>query len=888
MKRSFLLTLLLILSLTMGLRGQHSVAREWNEALLSAIRVDIARPTVHARNLFHSAMLMYDAWAIFDPTAQTVFLGKSLGGYTCGFNGITTPPTLEEIEEARHEIMSYAMFRLLNHRFVESPGAVESIQIFSDLFNALGYDENFESIDYSSGSYAALGNYMASQMIAFGLQDGSNEQNTYANQFYQPNNPVLVLENYEETNPLTDPNGWQPLAFELFIGQAGNEFPGDIPDFLSPEWGQVTPFSLQKSDLEIFRKTDPEIPNSDFDSYIYNDPGPPVYIQPSNEDGIDDPYKWHFALVASWSSHLDPDDPTLIDISPGAIGNVDIADYPETFEEYKAFYDFEDGGDPGSGHALNPITNAPYTPQLVKRADYARVLAEFWADGPDSETPPGHWFTILNYVSDHPQTVKQFEGTGPVLSDLEWDVKAYLTLGGAMHDSAVNTWGVKGYYDYVRPISAVRYMAGNGQSSDADLPNYDPLGIPLIPGLIELVEVGDPLAGDNNENVGRIKIFAWKGPDFISDPDVDVAGVDWILGTHWWPYQRSTFVTPPFAGYVSGHSTFSRAAAEVLTLFTGDAFFPGGMGVFDAAQGDFLVFENGPSENLTLQWATYRDASDQTSLSRIWGGIHPPIDDIRGRIIGDKIGKDAFGLAKDYFNGKAIIENDNFEILVNGESCNGFANGTVQINAKAYFPYVASIDGNIFGFDQELLVDNLVPGVYDLCITIDTDKDFQQCFQLSIGEAAAISGSVELEQEGIFARAVIHMEEGTPPYTLRVNDEILGEFEGDQWEIFVADGDTLEIETALPCEGKIEQEINIGQTRIAYTNPIEDYIKVRVFEDLGMVRADIFNVHGQLLTSEIYEVNNGEMEIATNGLANGMYFVQLHLNEKRTIKLIKK
>jgi hypothetical protein len=396
---------------------------------------------------------------------------------------------------------------------------------------------------------------------------------------------------------------------------------------------------------------DLDVLNDGFDCYVYNDPGPPVYIQESSEDGIDDPYKWHFSLVASWSSHLDPNDPTMIDISPGALGNFDLANYPETFEEYKTFYDFTNGGDASTGHALNPTTGMPYAPNMVKRSDYARVLAEFWADGPDSETPPGHWFTLMNYVSDHPNVVKKIGGQGATLSNLEWDVKCYLALGGAMHDSAINTWGIKGYYDYIRPISAIRYMAGKGQSSDAGLPNYDRHGMPLIPGLIEQVQAGEELAGANDENVGKIKIFAWRGPDFITDPETDVAGVDWILGERWWPYQRGTFVTPPFAGYLSGHSTFSRAAAEVLTRLTGDPFFPGGMGTFDLAQNDFLVFEVGPTENMTLQWATYRDASDQTSLSRIWGGIHPPIDDIRGRIIGDKIGNEAFDLALDYFEG---------------------------------------------------------------------------------------------------------------------------------------------------------------------------------------------------------------------------------------------
>ncbi|MCB0462135.1 MAG: T9SS type A sorting domain-containing protein [Flavobacteriaceae bacterium] len=641
----------------LNVNAQHSVARDWNEQLLNAIRKDFARPTVHARNLFHTSLVMYDSWAVFDNQAETVFLGKNFQGYNCNFNGIANPA---DVEAARHEMMSYAMFRLLSHRFANSPNAFVTINAFKIQFTSYGYDRNFISTDYSGGSYAALGNYLAEQIIAFGNQDGSNEQNGYANEYYTPVNEPIILDLYEDNN-LIDPNRWQPLAFDYFVDQSGNPFPQSTPAFLGPEWGQVKPFCLLPDDLQIL--------NNGFNSYVYNNPGPPAYIQNSNnEDGFDDAYKWNFALVASWSAQLDPNDNTMIDISPGALGNVDMSSYPETLEEYKAFYDFTNGGDIGTGRPLNPKTNAPYAPQMVKRSDYARVLAEFWADGPDSETPPGHWFTLLNYVSDHPDTVKKLGGQGNVLSDLEWDVKCYLTLGGAMHDVAVDVWGIKGYYDYIRPISAIRYMATKGQSSDNTTPegiaSYHPHGLPLVPGYIEIIKTGDPLAGSGDENVGKIKILAWKGPDFISDPETDVAGVDWILGTHWWPYQRGTFVTPPFAGYLSGHSTFSRAAAEVMTLLTGDEFFPGGMGTFDVVQNDFLVFEEGPTQSFTLQWATYQDASDQTSLSRIWGGIHPPIDDIRGRIIGHKIGIETFNLALDYFNG-TLSNNDS--VVTNNE-----------------------------------------------------------------------------------------------------------------------------------------------------------------------------------------------------------------------------
>lgn len=628
--------------------SQHSIARQWNEQLLDAIRNDFARPTVHARNLFHSSVLMYDSWAIFDDTAQTIFLGNTFGDFTTAYIPIETPTNKEA---ATQEILSYSVYRLLQHRFKNSPNAEITLPALDDFFSDLGYDKDFNSVDYSSGSYAALGNYMAAKMIEFGLQDGANEINQYENKYYQPSNPALDLDFYHDNSHI-NPNKWQPLTFSTFIDQSGNVIEGNSPDFLTPEWGQVIPFALKNDDLEIL--------NNGFDSYVYNDPGHPVYIQDSDENGIDDPYKWNFALVIAWSAHLDATLDDFINISPNSIGNVAISEYPNTFEEYKNFYDFTNGGDLGKGHSLNPVSNQPYANNIVKKGDYARVLAEFWADGPDSETPPGHWFTILNYVSDHPQAKKTFGNSTTELSDLEWDVKSYLTLGGAMHDTAINIWGIKGYYDYVRPISAIRYMASKGQSSDKNLPSYDAQGLPLIEGLIEVIEEGDPLVGFDNSIIGKIKVKSWLGHDEITDADTDVAKVGWMLGTKWWPYQRPSFVSPPFAGYLSGHSAFSRAAAEVLTLITDDAFFPGGMGTFDIEKNDFLVFEAGPSESFTLQWATYRDASDQTSLSRIWGGIHPPIDDIKGRIIGDKIGKEAFEKASDFFDGTLKIIKTNF------------------------------------------------------------------------------------------------------------------------------------------------------------------------------------------------------------------------------------
>lgn len=591
-------------SIAGGADARHSVARRWNEALLVAIRNDFARPTVHARNLYHVSVAMWDAWAAFDPRARQVLHDEKHRG----------PGRAEDREEA----ISHAAYGVLTWRFAESPGAEETLPLLEQLMRDLGHDPDFTSTD--GGSPAALGNRIAETIIEHGLEDGANELNGYANRHYQPANRALLPVLPGNPN-INDPNRWQPLALETFIDQAGRVQPSGEPAFLSPEWGRVTPFALEADDLSVHQR-------GGFDWWVYHDPGPPPYLGGEGDAG----YKAGFAQVVLWSGQLDPADGEMIDISPASRGNNTL------------------GTNDGHGHRRNPVTGSPYAPQIAPAGDYYRVLAEFWADGPDSETPPGHWFTIANGVSDHPLLKRRIGGWGRKVGRLEWDVKLYLALAGAMHDVAISAWGVKGWYDYVRPISAIRFMCENGQSSDPAGPSYHPDGIPLHAGSIEVITVGSAapggrhahVAGAEGEHLGKIAVRAWRGPGFIGDPATDTAGVGWIRCEDWWPYQRPTFVTPPFAGYVSGHSTYSRAAAHVLTLMTGDPFFPGGIGEFHAPANRFLVFEEGPSVDLTLQWATYYDAADECSLSRIYGGIHPPQDDIPGRLIGAEIGERAF------------------------------------------------------------------------------------------------------------------------------------------------------------------------------------------------------------------------------------------------------
>ena len=102
----------------------HSVARQWNEVLLEAIRNDFARPTVHARNLFHVSIAMYDCWAAYDNSASTFLLDRYVDGFYTPFSKNDLQRVLDR-EASRNEAISFATYRLLVHRFGEignSPG----------------------------------------------------------------------------------------------------------------------------------------------------------------------------------------------------------------------------------------------------------------------------------------------------------------------------------------------------------------------------------------------------------------------------------------------------------------------------------------------------------------------------------------------------------------------------------------------------------------------------------------------------------------------------------------------------------------------------------------------------------------------------------------------
>ena len=251
-----------------------------------------------------------------------------------------------------------------------------------------------------------------------------------------------------------------------------------------------------------------------------------------------------------------------------------------------------------SGSQFRPVPPAPYRSGEYHRqveeviylsahlGDREKAIAEYWADGPRSEQPPGHWNMFAQFVSRR-------DGHG-----LDEDVKMLFALNNALLDAGIASWDAKRHYDYVRPITAVRYL-----------------------------------------KKGK-KIRAWAGPG---------QGSRVIDGGDWRPYQPITAITPPFSEYTSGHSTYSAAAAEVLKRFTGNDAFNASHTV--RAGSSLVEPEFAPSRDVILSWRTFSGAADEAGISRLYGGIHFRDANVEGAAAGRKVGAQVWQKAQRYLDG---------------------------------------------------------------------------------------------------------------------------------------------------------------------------------------------------------------------------------------------
>lgn len=232
----------------------------------------------------------------------------------------------------------------------------------------------------------------------------------------------------------------------------------------------------------------------------------------------------------------------------------------------------------------------------VNLTDEQKIIAEFWNGMHEEKFTDALYDKDGTWASPPLQWCRQARYLSRKYGHKNaYDIKMFFVMANALLDAGIAAWDCKYHYDYVRPISLVqRTFKGK-------------------------------------------KVEAWAGP---------CKGVKEIEGENWMPYIQ----TPPFAEYVSGHSTFSAAAAEVLGSFRESGKY--GESVTIPKGGSKIEPGCTPSENIKLEWPTLKDAADQAGISRLYGGIHFSAGDKEGRKLGNKIGCAVWEKALHYFNGE--------------------------------------------------------------------------------------------------------------------------------------------------------------------------------------------------------------------------------------------
>jgi hypothetical protein len=527
-----------------------TVVSDWNAAALAEVRLSKSLrngPPMVARALAIAHTCMYDAWAAYDDIAVA----------TTDTAGSRRRPAEERTDENKAKAISFAAYRCLGNLYPDGslppPLAQPSVRLTGMLLS-LGYslvetcntDEECRAADPTTP--AGVGNLAAQAVIDARRDDGSNQ---YGDRTPAPC-PVLTpwphpcpATVYGQTSLTPDRTG----AYAEYVAD------GYIPYVpANPLMGYCNPL------IDVCERQDIVDPNH-WQPLIFSTGQACLDAQRGTEEtcpGIQIFIASHWARVTPFALTSASQFDDVLTIPP-----------PDFLRN--------------SGQYQNDVNDMI---QFSRSLDTQRkLIVEYWADGPASELPPGHWGVFAQFVSQRDtHTIDQ-------------DAKMFFAMHNASFDAGIVAWHIKRMYNGVRPITAVRF-AKQGQT-----------------------------------------IYAWGGPG---------RPIEHIPGEKWSPYNPGSNLTPPFPGYFSGHSVFSRSSATVLSLFTGDDYF----GFSTVLPANFGRVEPGiPPEPTTFSYATFSDAADEAGLSRLYGGIHFIDDNTTAQQVGYLIGVQAWAKALTFFNG---------------------------------------------------------------------------------------------------------------------------------------------------------------------------------------------------------------------------------------------
>ncbi|WP_166461115.1 T9SS type A sorting domain-containing protein [Flavicella sediminum] len=265
------------------------------------------------------------------------------------------------------------------------------------------------------------------------------------------------------------------------------------------------------------------------------------------------------------------------------------------------------------------------------------------------------------------------------------------------------------------------------------------------------------------------------------------------------------------------------------------------------------------------------DVDPLTLVKEGTGGITLPKFSINTIVLNSSGIKDVF-----------VISSDNYTIKTTGETCENKENGQVVIEAKQSQNYTATLNQVAYSFTNELTINNLIPGIYDLCITIE-GGDYEQCFEITIDEVQSLAGKMNLVKDKMF----VDIAEGKGPYVIEKNGIFLKETNQKQFAIEVGHGDKIEVKGAFDCQGSLLKNIDLMSELRAYPNPTNGAFEILMPIRAENVQIQVFNMYSKQVFNKQLKVMDGRVYLDISSMARGIYMVKLNLEKPIVLKVMK-
>ena len=236
---------------------------------------------------------------------------------------------------------------------------------------------------------------------------------------------------------------------------------------------------------------------------------------------------------------------------------------------------------------------------------------------------------------------------------------------------------------------------------------------------------------------------------------------------------------------------------------------------------------------------------------------------------------------------------ENFKVEISAATCIGNSDGVIDLSVEdASHDYTVTITGKdnvtITGTNKTASVTGLAKGTYEICFTVDGQSNFEQCFEVVVGEPPALTAFIEIDDD---KRTTSVRMTGSKRYNVTINGlkQIVS---GNMFKADLSAGlNIIRVDTDLECQGFVEREVFISEDIHYYPNPTDNDVKVHVGGEDTRVKVSVFSEKGDLIYSREQDI--ADVSRKTNiDLVNqipGTYIVVLESKTvRKTFKVIRK